>query len=202
MRNRTTIGISLALVVVVAAMAIWAVASTPDEESDPGAGNPESRAVDYERALAGAPPELAELYADGDALLPGGPEELESLLAEVEGRPAVVNVWASWCGPCREEFPFFQELGAELGDDVAFIGVNSEDGDGADGGSADTFLDQFPLPYPSVVDPRGEYADAEGIVGLPGTVFYDAAGERTFVHQGPYTSAAQLEREIERYATP
>ena len=68
----------------------------------------------------------------------------------------VVNKWASWCGPCRFEFPFFQEVAAERGDEVAFIGIDSDDSEDA----ARTFLDEFPVPYPSFSDPDEEIARA------------------------------------------
>jgi cytochrome c biogenesis protein CcmG, thiol:disulfide interchange protein DsbE len=90
-----------------------------NQTSDSGgsdSGNPESAAVDYDKALADAPPPLAKLYAKGDALIPGGLDALHAQLDGVRGYPAVVNVWASWCGPCRFEFPYFQEAAAKYGD--------------------------------------------------------------------------------------
>ena len=83
---------------------------------DPGAGNPTSNATDYAKALADAPAPLADLYANGDAIIEGGADEFESQLAALEGYPVVVNTWASWCGPCRLEFPIFQAVAADRGD--------------------------------------------------------------------------------------
>lgn len=179
----------------IAAAAIVTVTSTEDEGGDPGSANPESAALDFKRALAGAPPPLAKLYADGDSLIPGGADELHRQLAGVRGHPAVVNVWASWCGPCRLEFPDFQRVAAERGDEVAFIGVDSADSDAA----ASTFLDELPLPYPSVTDPDEQVKQELGLVGYPATAFYDTRGERVYVKQGPYTSAAELEADIDRH---
>ena len=64
----------------------------------------------------------------------------------------VANLWASWCGPCRAEFPTLQKLSARYGKKVAFLGVNTEDDDAA----AKTFLAEAPLPYPSYTDPGNE----------------------------------------------
>ena len=100
---------------------------------DPGAGNPTSNETDYAKALADAPGPLADLYANGDAIIEGGADEFESHLAALEGYPVVVNKWASWCGPCREEMPWFQRLSARLGKRIAFLGVDSDDSSDAHG---------------------------------------------------------------------
>jgi cytochrome c biogenesis protein CcmG, thiol:disulfide interchange protein DsbE len=156
---------------------------------------PESLAIDYEAALADAPPKLEALYAQGDALIPGGREAFEDQLAELRGHPVVANIWASWCVPCREEFPEFQQAAADFGERVAFIGVDTEDGDDA----ARTFLDRFPLPYPSVTDPEKEVQTEIGLVGLPGTAFYDRSGKLVYLKQGPYESQDELTADLERY---
>ena len=162
-------------------------------ESDGQAG----KAPDYNRALAGAPKPLADLYAQGDRLLPGGTAAFQRRLAALRGHPVVVNKWASWCGPCREELPFFQRLSARLGKRVAFIGVDGKDSPAA----AHTFLEEFPLPYPSYTDPDEDIAGLLGAtVGFPATAFYDAGGSRVFVKQGQYSSQADLAADIRHYA--
>jgi thiol-disulfide isomerase/thioredoxin len=166
------------------------------DDADEGAGNPESKAVDYEQALADAPPPLADLYAQGDALLDGRVDAFESQLEELRGYPAVVNAWASWCGPCRFEFPHFQALAAKRGTEVAFIGVDVEDSEEA----ARTFLEDFPVPYPSYSDPDRDIWDLLRGVGLPVTAFYSADGELAYTHSGPYSSEADLAADIDRYA--
>jgi cytochrome c biogenesis protein CcmG/thiol:disulfide interchange protein DsbE len=155
------------------------------------------KAPDYGRALAGAPKPLARLYAQGDRLLPGGAAAFERQLSALRGYPVVVNKWASWCGPCRVEFPWFQELSAKLGKRVAFVGVDSNDSAAA----ARTFLGELPVPYPSYSDPDQDIARLlKATVGFPGTAFYDRMGELAFVRQGQYPSKAALEADIKRYA--
>jgi thiol-disulfide isomerase/thioredoxin len=161
-----------------------------------GEDEPESRAIDYEKALADAPPALAKLYSEGDALIPGGGDAFEQQLAELRGHPVVANLWASWCIPCRDEFPEFQEAAARFGDRVAFIGINTEDFDDA----AATFLEDYPVPYPSVTDPEKDVQKDVGLVGLPGTAFYDPEGELVHLKQGPYSSLEELTADIQRYA--
>jgi len=168
-----------------------------DSTNDPDSGYPESvgTEADFSEALAGAPAALAELYAEGDVIIAGGPEAFEEQLAELEGYPVVVNKWASWCGPCRYEFPFFQKAASERGDEIAFIGVNADDSTEA----AETFLSEIPLPYPSISDPENEIENQIKGYAFPSTAFYSADGELVYTRQGPYESAADLNAEIDKY---
>jgi thiol-disulfide isomerase/thioredoxin len=109
----------------------------------------------------------------------------------------VVNKWASWCPPCRAELPFFQRLSAELGREVAFLGVDSDDNPG----DARDFMRRFPVSYPSYEDPDQRVAAVfKGHLAFPTTAFYDASGRLTFVHQGGYATEARLRQDVERYA--
>lgn len=152
---------------------------------------------DYAKALAGSPAPLATLHRQADRLLPGGKDAYEARIAALRGYPAVVNVWASWCGPCRFEFPHFQHAAAHYGKRVAFLGVDSQDSDDA----ASTFLEEAPVPYPSYTDPDQDIADALGAsLGKPDTAFYDRHGKLVYLKQGPYSDEAELRADIERYA--
>ena len=152
---------------------------------------------DYERALAGAPPPLAALHEEANELLPGGVEAYEKRIAELKGYPVVVNVWASWCGPCRYEFPVLQELSARYGKRVAFLGVDAED----DAEAAQAFLEEEPVPYPSYSDPGKEVLDSlDAYGGLPDTAIYDREGELVYLKQGPYTEDSELVADVRRYA--
>jgi cytochrome c biogenesis protein CcmG/thiol:disulfide interchange protein DsbE len=162
-----------------------------------GDSSPTTRAPDYKAALGGAPRPLAKLYAKGDRLLPGGTAAFQRQLDALRGYPVVVNAWASWCEPCRQELPFLQRLSARFGNRVGFIGVDADDSSAA----ARTFLDEFPLPYPSYDDPDKDVSRLIGVTaGLPATAFYDANGERVFIRQGQYASQADLAADIRRYA--
>lgn len=152
---------------------------------------------DYAKALAGSPAPLAALHRQGNDLLPGGRDAYEARLGALRGYPAVVNVWASWCGPCRFEFPHFQQAAADYGKRVAFLGVDSQDSDDA----ASTFLEEAPVPYPSYADADKDIADAlDASLGLPDTAFYDRRGKLVYLKQGPYDDEAELRADIERYA--
>jgi len=148
------------------------------------------------QALAGSPQPLAALHAQANRLVGGGAAAFRARLAELRGHPVVVNKWASWCGPCRFEFPFFQRLGVQLGKRVAFLGVDAEDNDG----DATAFLRRYPVTYPSYRDPDQKVARVFGAtLAFPTTAFYDARGRLTFVHQGAYASEAKLREDIARY---
>ena len=188
----------MALVIVlvgVAALSAGCGAGGTDAEVDPGNA---SQAPDYSQALARAPAALRRLYEPGGTVIEGGEAAYDQQLSDLRGYPIVVNNWASWCGPCREEFPYFQAQAAERLDEVAFLGVDSEDSRDA----ALTFLRGHPLPYPSVDDPDGNFGSwiDMRLLGIPNTAFYSREGELTFVKQGPFVDEAELAAAIDRYA--
>jgi cytochrome c biogenesis protein CcmG, thiol:disulfide interchange protein DsbE len=178
------------LTLVVLSLAIAGCGSS--QGSDYGGEHP-----DYAKALAGSPAPLATLHGQANELLSGGQDAYDERVAALRGYPAVVNVWASWCGPCRFEFPHFQQAAADYGKRVAFLGIDSEDSDDA----ASTFLAEAPVPYPSYTDPDKEIANGIGAsLGLPDTAFYDPRGKLVYLKQGPYDDEAELRADIERYA--
>lgn len=159
---------------------------------DLGGGHP-----DYATALAGSPAPLAALHRQANQLLPGGTDAYEKRIAALAGYPIVANIWASWCGPCRFEFPALQKLSARYGKRVAFIGVNSQDSED----QAKRFLAEAPVPYPSYVDPgKGLIESLGGVGGLPDTAFYDRDGKLLYLKQGPYVDDAELEADVRRYS--
>src|SRR5262249_11731539 len=128
---------------------------------------------------------------------PDAKKTYEDQIDALKGHPIVVNKWASWCGPCRAEFPVLQETSTQLGKEVAFVGLDSSDDDA----TARKFLKQFPVPYPSFVDRNARGAQKLGIgQSFPTTIYYDAGGKVVYIHQGPYTTADAFEKDIRRYA--
>ena len=195
--SRVTAGkLALAIGAIALAAVVLVGVKQASEDTPPP---PKARAVtpaEIERRLAGAPPELAALHRQANEILPGARTALERRLEELEGHAAVVNIWAAWCGPCREELPVFQRVSLDMGREVAFLGVDLRD----NRESAARLLRRFPLPYPSYEDPDGKVFNAEGLQGVPSTLFYDARGRQTFVHQGPYFERQDLVDDIRRYA--
>jgi cytochrome c biogenesis protein CcmG/thiol:disulfide interchange protein DsbE len=179
-------------VVVVAAVAVLAI--TKGGSSDKKSAAPSQAAV--QKAFAGSPPALAALHNDASKLLGGGTTAFKQRLADLRGHPVVVNKWAAWCGPCRQEFPVFQQASVRFGKRVAFIGVDSNDNDG----SAKGFLSKFPVSYPSYSDPNLKIAAFMDAVGaFPTTVMFNSQGKQVNTHLGPYTSQAALAADIRRF---
>jgi thiol-disulfide isomerase/thioredoxin len=184
------------LVALIATLAALAAASSGCGEDTP-AGEAVSQASAADIDAGSLPPALGDLVTQSGELLGGGAEAFQRRLDELRGHPVVVNKWASWCAPCRAEFPFFQSQAAKRAGEVAFIGVNSSD----NAGDAAAFLDEYPVPYPSYEDPELEVADVfNGVAAFPTTAFYDERGELVYVKQGGYASEDLLAEDIERYA--
>ena len=187
------------LVFAVIGLGLVAVVVIGLTQSKGGNDGPQTTTISTEQAreqLAGAPAPLAALHAQANQLLKGGSDAFEARLKELKGHPVVVNGWASWCGPCRAEFPFLQELSVTEGKRVAFLGLDSEDVHD----DAVAFLEKFPVSYPSYELPRIPTKQFGAIRGLPFMLFYDAKGELQYVHQGGYASKEQLASDIQRYA--
>jgi cytochrome c biogenesis protein CcmG, thiol:disulfide interchange protein DsbE len=107
--------------------------------------------------------------------------DYDTLLSQLRGTPIVVNIWGSWCGPCRSEAPDLARAARIYGDRVQFVGVDILD---TRGGAAD-FIDEFGWTYPSVYDPSGSIRDELGFAGQPVTLFYDRDGAIRESWQGP-----------------
>ncbi len=116
-----------------------------------------------------APPFTLELF-DG--------EELE--LASAQGRPIVINFWASWCAPCRIEAPALEKAWRSFRDeDVLYVGIDIQDTDEA----GRTHVDEFGITYPNGRDKDGRISVDYGVIGIPTTFFISKEGvvERRWV---------------------
>jgi cytochrome c biogenesis protein CcmG/thiol:disulfide interchange protein DsbE len=143
-----------------------------------------------------APAPLRRLHAQANTLLDGDGAAFQARLRSLRGHPVVVNKWASWCSPCRAEFPVFQQVATQRGKQVAFLGLDANDKAPA----AEKFLAARPLPYPSFQDPGQKLSRTLKAPDVaPVTVFLDAQGRTAFIHSGQYTSARQLSGDIDRY---
>lgn len=174
----------------VALLAGGAIALRPVDE-------PTNAVVAAGPATASARGGLAALERDANRLLDGGPEAFRARLAQLRGVPVVVNQWASWCGPCRLEFPFFQSLAGRYDGKVAFLGVNSQDASD----DAREFLREFPTPFPHFSDPDASIArEFKGGRAWPTTAFYAADGSLARTHLGGYAKEADLDADISKWA--
>ncbi len=98
----------------------------------------------------------------------------EFRLADAAGTPLVINFWASWCPPCRDESPAFERQWRLRRDDggILFVGVNTQDA--VEDGEA--YIREFGLSFPNGRDPNGRITVDYGVIGLPVTFFVDASG--------------------------
>ena len=191
MRRLAVILAGLALVVVLV------VGLTQAGGKDGGASSrPPFDLAKARRDLAGAPPPLAALHDQSAELLEGGRTAFRRRLAKLKGYPVVVNKWASWCSPCRTEFPIFQAESVAKGKKVAFLGLNAGDSTAP----ARKFLRASPLPFPSYVDPKEAIAKTiQAPANYPITIFFDERGKLVYAHQGGYRKQADLAADLKRY---
>jgi cytochrome c biogenesis protein CcmG/thiol:disulfide interchange protein DsbE len=106
-------------------------------------------------------------------------------LATLRGKPALVNFWASWCEPCKEESPAIERLWRGLHGSAGVVGVDYSDGDA----HARAFIRAHHLSYPMLSDPEGIYGPRFGISGLPTTFVLDSRGQIVETLRGPQTEA-------------
>lgn len=114
-------------------------------------------------------------------------------LEELRGTPVVLNFWASWCIPCKEEAPYLAAAAKAYRKDVAFLGLDIQDFTQ----DARNFLDKLDVPYPSVRDGSNGSYTAYGLTGVPETYYIDARG-RIVAHAAGALSRDELERGLLR----
>ena len=144
--------------------------------------------------------------ADRSAPVTADGEDLDGEALDLEdfrGRVVVLNVWASWCPPCREEMPAVVDLSEEYdADDVAVLGVNIRENGGAD--AARAFVRDQDIGFPSFYDPGGEVllglSDKLGPYSLPSTVVLDRDGRLAVLVLGAIPGKVSMQDVIDEVA--
>jgi peroxiredoxin len=102
-------------------------------------------------------------------------------LGDLAGPVVMVNFWATWCGPCREEMPHLEALYQRYSDlGFTLLGVNVEE----DASGADKFLAETPVSFPILFDPANEVSRLYEVIAMPSTVLIDRSGQLRFIHHG------------------
>ena len=102
-------------------------------------------------------------------------------LDELRGNVVMINFWATWCGPCRQEMPHLEALYqryASLG--FTLLAVNVED----DPEGAAKWLEETPVSFPVLFDPQNDVSELYDVVAMPTTVLIDRQGNKRFLHHG------------------
>lgn len=114
--------------------------------------------------------------------LPSLKDERQFTFENFRGKPTVINFWASWCVPCREEMPFLQQTWEQKGSVINIVGINVMDSED----EALDVLDEFGITYTNLFDRSGDLSSKLGVLGLPATVFIDESGNVEKKYFGPF----------------
>lgn len=130
-------------------------------------------------AWAAADDAVAPAPAPGFALMSRSGKEVS--LAQFKGDVVMINFWASWCGPCRQEMPLLNSIYRQYKDlGFTLLGVNVEPSSKA----ANAWLKATPVTYPILYDPRSKVSNLYQVQAMPTTVIIDRKGMVRFVHRG------------------
>jgi thiol-disulfide isomerase/thioredoxin len=172
--------------------------SRPERSAAPSAA--ELAALKEQAGIVGCPRTDASQTPAGNGLpaltLPclGGGRSVH--LAGLRGTPTVVNVWAQWCGPCRDEIPVFQRLHERSSGALRVIGIDLED---PNVGMALAFAEQTGMTYPQLQDLDGAVPDALRVRGIPLTLFVEAGGRVAYTQHGVIDSDRELRALVEQH---
>ena len=115
--------------------------------------------------------------------LPSLTDKSDYQLFQFKGKPVILNFWASWCAPCREEMPFLEDFWKTNKDsDVVLLGINVMD----DREEAEETLKEFGITYLNLYDPEGDIKEKYNLLALPVTYFIDKEGSISKINYGPF----------------
>lgn len=178
MKKKTFVILAAAFVALLAAAAIAYSTLAPDYQDEL---RPSTVVPNTEKQ-----PEAAEDFAVYDI------NGTKVSLSQFSGKPIVLDFWAPWCGPCKTELPYFNELYQKYGNDVEFMMVCTKDDDKRTVDEIKKFLSDGGYTFPVYFDTDLEGELTYGVYAIPRTIFIDKNGYIAFDHTG-YTTKDELE---------
>jgi cytochrome c biogenesis protein CcmG/thiol:disulfide interchange protein DsbE len=173
-RKALAFAIAVAAIVIAGSIAL-AVRGDGGSSGSAASSSPAIVAVDGVERLPRTVSELPVIDAEG----------FRSLLGDLRGTPVVVNLWASWCEPCKREMPLLSAAALDRRD-VQFLGVDTLDSRSG----AEAFIAEHAVSFPSLFDPDASVRTELGSFGLPVTVFFDADGNQVAKIDGELSRSA------------
>ena len=138
------------------------------------------------------PPEVGKLVPDFELDTLDGQTVV---LSQLSGTPVLLNFWATWCGPCRHEMPYLQQVYEDWpGDELVLLTINI----GESPSQVAEFMQGQGLSFPVLLDSQGEIAEKYGIRGIPTTFFIDKDGIIQDIRIGAFQSKAEIESSLSK----
>lgn len=164
--NKLILGTVAFLVLMVGAYFLYSqLSNTIKPELAPNSSN-QQHSNNTDKSSKVKVPDFTVIDADGNSVK----------LSDFEGKPVILNFWASWCGPCKYEMPDFEEKYKELGEDIHFVMVNATDGQRETIDIAKSFIEENEYSFPVYFDTEYDAVMSYGVSGFPTTFFIDAQG--------------------------
>lgn len=176
MGKKSNIIIIAGIFIAILIAALWGYNSlskdynSPNDTTGKSDPNSTSKEDEYEHA-----PDFTVFNASGEKVL------FSSLS---NGKPIVINFWASWCGPCKSEMPDFQAVYEDKGSDINFVMINLTDGFRETQSRADKFISSSGYTFPVYYDTEGDASGKYGVYSIPTTCFINAKGRIVDIHTG------------------
>ena len=168
MNRKSLILTAAALLLIIAGALVGYTYLSRGESAPQLSENDGEAAVEGEDESAPQPaPDFTVYDAEGNEI---------TLSALMDGKPTVLNFWASWCGPCRSEMPHIQDAYERLGGEVSFVMINMTDGQRETQESAEEYMAESGWTFPIYFDSDYDAAMTYGAYSLPQTYFIDADG--------------------------